>query len=307
MNKIKKIIITDSNSMIHRAFYALPSLTTQDGELVNAVYGFFSAFLKAIQDFNPDFIATCFDLPFPTFRHKKFKEYKSQRPPTPKELYQQIPIVKKLLETLKVPVFEKRGFEADDLIGTISNLLQKSNTAIEIIVLSGDLDLLQLVDKNVKVYLLRKGEKNSFLYDKKLVKKKYSGLSPDQLIDFRALRGDPSDNIPGITGIGEKTAIKLLNQFQNIENLYNCLEKDKDVDVNEKIKEKLIQQKDKAFLSQYLAKINRDVPIKIDYKDLEWGNYNEKDFLDDLEKLGFKSLVKRFQKVQEKNKLLKLW
>ena len=307
MKKPKKIIITDSNSIIHRAFHALPPLTTKDGELVNVVYGFFSAFLKAVQDFNPDFIATCFDLPFPTFRHKKFKEYKAQRPPTPKELYQQIPIVKKLLKALKVSVFEKKGFEADDLIGTISSLSKESNPAIEIIVLSGDLDLLQLVDKNVKVYLLRNGPKNSCLYDQELVKKKYSGLLPNQLVDFRALRGDPSDNIPGVSGVGEKTAIKLLNQFQNIENLYDCLEKNKEVDINKAMKEKLIQQKDKAFLSQYLARIKRDVPIKVDYKDLEWGNYNEKDFIDYLEKLGFKSLVKRFQKMQEKNKLLKLW
>ena len=307
MKKPKKIIITDSNSIIHRAFHALPPLTTKDGELVNVVYGFFSAFLKAVQDFNPDFIATCFDLPFPTFRHKKFKEYKAQRPPTPKELYQQIPIVKKLLKTLKVPVFEKKGFEADDLIGTISSLYKESNPTIEVVVLSGDLDLLQLVDKNVKVYLLRNGPKNSCLYDQELVKKKYSGLLPNQLVDFRALRGDPSDNIPGVSGVGEKTAIKLLNQFQNIENLYDCLEKNKEVDINKAMKEKLIQQKDKAFLSQYLARIKRDVPIKVDYKDLEWGNYNEKDFIDYLEKLGFKSLVKRFQKMQEKNKLLKLW
>jgi len=307
MSKPKKIIITDSNSIIHRAFHALPPLTTKNGELVNAVYGFFSAFLKAIQDFNPDFIATCFDVPLPTFRHKKFKEYKAQRPPTPKELYQQIPIVKKLLKTLKVPVFEKKGFEADDLIGTISNLSKWSGPTIEVVILSGDLDLLQLVDKNVKVYLLKNGIKNSFLYDQELVKKKYSGLLPNQLVDFRALRGDPSDNIPGITSIGEKTAIKLLNQFQNIENLYDCLEKGKEVDIKKAIKEKLIQQKDKAFLSQYLARIKRDVPIKINYKNLEWGNYNEKNFINSLEKLGFRSLVKRFQKIQEKNKLLKLW
>ena len=305
MNKPKKIIITDSNSMIHRAFHALPPLTTKDGELVNAVYGFFSAFLKAIQDFNPDFVATCFDLPFPTFRHKKFKEYKAQRTPTPKELYQQIPIVKEILKTLEVSVFEKKGFEADDLIGTISNLFQEFDSKIEIIILSGDLDLLQLVNENVKVYILRKGEKDSFLYDKELVKKKYLGLNPNQLIDYRALRGDPSDNIPGVVGIGEKTAIKLLNQFQNIENIYDNL--DKDIDINIKTKEKLIQQKDKAFLSQYLARINKDIPIKVDYKNLEWGNYNEKDFIDYLEKLGFKSLVKRFQKMQESNKLLKLW
>jgi len=307
MTKTKKIIITDSNSMIHRSFHALPSLTSPEGELVNAIYGFFSVFLKVVKEFNPDFIATCFDLPFPTFRHKKFKEYKANRTPTPKELYQQIPTIKNLLKSLKVPVFEKKGFEADDLIGTISSLIQKFNGDIEIIIVSGDLDLLQLVDKNVKVYLLRNGVNNSFLYDQELVKEKYSGLSPSQLIDFRALRGDASDNIPGVSGVGEKTAIKFLNQFQNIENLYGLLEKDGDIGINGKIREKLIEQKEKAFLSQYLAAIKRDVPIKIDYKELEWGDYNEKEFTDHLEGLGFKSLVKRFQKIQEKNKLLKLW
>ena len=307
MKKTKKIIITDSNSIIHRAFHALPPLTTKDGELVNVVYGFFSAFLKAVQDFNPDFIATCFDLPFPTFRHKKFKEYKANRTPTPKELYQQIPIVKRLLKILEVPVFEKKGFEADDLIGTVGELVKKHNSSIEVIVLSGDLDLLQLVDENIKVYILKKGKDNSLLYDKELVKEKYLGLSPSQLVDFRALRGDPSDNIPGVSGVGEKTTIKLLNQFQNIENLYNCLERGKNIGVNEKMKEKLIQQKKKAFLSQYLARIKKDIPIKIDYKNLEWGDYDEENFINSLDKLGFKSLVKRFQKMQEKNKLLKLW
>ena len=307
MKKTKKIIITDSNSIIHRAFHALPPLTTKDGELVSVVYGFFSAFLKAVQDFNPDFIATCFDLPFPTFRHKKFKEYKANRTPTPKELYQQIPIVKRLLKILEVPVFEKKGFEADDLIGTVGELVKKHNSSIEVIVLSGDLDLLQLVDENIKVYILKKGKDNSLLYDKELVKEKYLGLSPSQLVDFRALRGDPSDNIPGVSGVGEKTTIKLLNQFQNIENLYNCLECGKSIGINEKMKERLIQQKKKAFLSQYLARIKKDIPIKIDYKNLEWGDYDEENFINSLDKLGFKSLVKRFQKMQEKNKLLKLW
>ena len=307
MTKTKKIIITDSNSMIHRAFHALPSLTTPEGELVNAVYGFLSVFLKAIKEFNPDFIVTCFDLPFPTFRHKKYKEYKANRTPTPKELYQQIPIIKNLLKILKVPVFEKKGFEADDLIGTISSLVKKFNGDIEIIIITGDLDLLQLVDENVGVYLLRNGANNSFLYNQELVKEKYSGLSPSQLVDFRALRGDASDNIPGVSGVGEKTAIKFLNQFQNIENLYNLLEGGEDIGINGKIREKLIDQKDKAFLRQYLAAIKRDISIEIDYKELEWGNYNEKEFVDNLEKLGFKSLIKRFQKIEEKNKLLKLW
>jgi len=302
---MKKIIIIDSNSVIHRAFHALPPLTTKKGVLVNTVYGFFSVLLKAINDFNPDFVAACFDLPFPTFRHKEYKEYKAQRPPTPKELYRQIPIVKDVLKTLNLSIFEKKGFESDDLIGTVGKLSEDSQ--LEVVILSGDLDLLQLVDNQISVYILRKGEKDSYLYNTDLVKEKYLGLLPNQLIDFRALRGDASDNIPGISGIGDKTAIKLLNEFKNIENLYSLLENNSDINISQRIKNKLVEQKDKAFLSQRLARIKIDVPINIDYETLKWGNYNETSFVDSLEELGFKSLIKRFQKIEMKNKELTLW
>ncbi len=304
--KKKRLIITDSNSIIHRSFYALPPLKNKEGKLVNAAYGFFSIFLKAIKDFEPNFIAACFDLPEPTFRHKKYKEYKSQRPPTPKKLYQQIPTVKKLLKLLRVPIFEKEEFEADDLIGTISKIVKESDRNIEIIILTGDLDILQLVDKKTKVYLSNKGKKRTPLYNEEKVKEKYSGLKPNQLVDYRALRGDPSDNIPGVSGIGQKTAIKLLNKFGNIENLYDLLENKKDIDISKRMRNLLLKEKDKAFLSQDLAQIRTDIPLEINYKKLKWGDFDNEKVNDFLKELGFKTLIKRFQKIQEKSSLLKL-
>jgi len=217
----KRLIIIDGNAVIHRAFHALPPLTTKKGELVNAVYGFLLVFFKAIKEFQPDFVVATFDFPAPTFRHQKYKLYKATREKAPKELYQQIPKIKEVLEGFNVQIFEKQGFEADDLIGTISQKAPKKQILpeIETIILTGDLDALQLVDKNTKVYILRKGVKDIVLYDREKVKEKYGGLEPEQLIDFKALRGDPSDNIPGVFGIGEKTAIALIKEFGTLENL----------------------------------------------------------------------------------------
>ncbi len=299
---MKKLIIIDSSSIIHRTFHALPPFKNKEGKLVNAVYGFFSVLLKSVQELDPDFIATCFDLPEPTFRHKKFKEYKSQRPPTPKELYEQEPIIKDLLRVLKIPIFEKKGFEADDLIGTISRHSQSLKPKKEVVILSGDLDILQLIEKNVQVYIL-KTKNNSLLYNKEKVQKKYSGLLPCQLADYRGLRGDPSDNIPGVSGIGQKTAIKLLNEFHDLENVYKACEKNK---INKRIRKLLLEEKEKAFLSRELAEIKKDVPLKINYQNMKWGEYKPEEVRDFLKKIGFKSLIKRFDKMQEKNSLLKL-
>jgi len=293
----KKLIIIDSNSVIHRAFHALPPLSTKEGELVNAVYGFLLVFFKAIKEFKPDYIAACFDLPFPTFRHKKFKEYKAKRPPTPKELYNQIPKVKEVLEAFNVSIFEKKGFEADDIIGTIGKRVPQRQDfpEVQIIILSGDLDTLQLVDRCTRVYLLRRGIKNTVLYDEKLVEERYLGLKPQQLVDFRALRGDPSDNIPGVRGIGEKTAIKLLKEFRTLDNLYDQLEKKtkKSGGLKLRIKELLIQQKEQAFLSKDLATIEKNVPINFNPKKIQWGEYDKGKIVGVLKKLGFHSLIKR--------------
>jgi len=299
MSKKKRLIIIDSNSLIHRAYHALPPLTTKKGELINAIYGFLLVFFKAIKDFQPDYIAAAFDFPAPTFRHKKFKEYKAKRPPAPKELYDQIPKVKEILKAFGVSIFEKEGFEADDIIGTISRLAPKKQVLpeIETIILSGDLDTLQLVNPRTKVYSLRRGVKDIILYDQSLVKEKYQGLKPSQLLDFKALKGDPSDNIPGVTGIGEKTAKGLISKFDNLENLYKELEKnsEKAKKLNPKLKEKLLQYKEQAFLSKDLVHIKKDVPIDFDLKKCQWKKYNKEKAAQILKNLEFYSLIKRLE------------
>ncbi len=293
----KNFLIIDSNALIHRAYHALPLLTTKKGEIVNAIYGFLLVFFKAIKDFQPDFIAATFDFPAPTFRHKKYKEYKAQRPPTPKELYQQIPKVKEALKALDVQIFEKQGFEADDIIGTIAVSIPKKQILPEIgsIILSGDLDMLQLINSQTKVCVLRKGLKDIVLYDKEMVEERFQGLKPKQLLDFKALRGDPSDNIPGVTGIGEKTAIKLLLEFNNLEDLYQEIEKDseKAQKIKLKLRETLIKYKEQAFLSKILAKIKIDTPIDFNLERCQWKGYNKNKVVDFFKKLEFYSLINR--------------
>ncbi|HJN62349.1 MAG TPA: 5'-3' exonuclease H3TH domain-containing protein [Candidatus Parcubacteria bacterium] len=292
----KKLIIIDSNAIIHRAFHALPPLSTKNGEVVNAVYGFLLIFFKAIKEFQPDFIVACFDVPRPTFRHKKYKEYKAKRPPAPKELYQQIPKIKEILKLFDVPVFEKEGYEADDLIGTISHLAPKKQVLpeIETIILTGDLDALQLIDSYTKVYTSRKGIKDTVLYDKAAVKERY-GISPRQLLDYKSLRGDPSDNIPGVTGVGEKTASNLINKFGTLENLYKELKEnsDKTKELPPRLRETLLKYKEQAFLSKSLVEIKTDVPIDFNLEKSRWGKYSKDKVIKSLEGLGFYSLIKR--------------
>jgi len=319
VNDKKRLIIIDSNSVIHRAYHALPALTTKKGELVNAVYGFLLVFFRAVKDFRPDFIAACFDFPGPTFRHKKFKEYKAKRPPAPEELYQQIPKVKEILKAFDISVFEKEGFEADDIIGTISRLAPQKQILpeIETVILSGDLDILQLVDYQTKAYSLRRGMKDIVLYDEKQVQEKFQGLIPKQLLDFKALRGDPSDNIPGVTGIGEKTAIKLIKEFGPLENLYSELSqrplpKAVATSINQRLRVKLEEYKEQAFLSKDLARIKRDVPIDFNLEKCRWKEYNKEKIIQTLKNLEFYSLIKRLPavKTQKENSVgetLKLW
>ena len=178
----QRILILDSHSLIHRAYHALPPLETKKGERVNAVYGFFSILIKGIQDFKPSYIVAVFDFPAPTFRHEKFKEYKIKRPPTPEDLSPQFLKTKQTLMIFNIPVFEKKGFEADDIIGTISRILSKEAVS-EVIIVSGDKDNLQLIDKKTKVYLLKRGIKEALLFDIENVEELYQGLEPSQLID----------------------------------------------------------------------------------------------------------------------------
>lgn len=318
----KQLIIIDSNSIIHRAYHALPRLTTKKGELVNAVYGFLLVFFKAIKDFQPDYIAATFDFPAPTFRHQKFKEYKAKRPPAPEDLYQQIPRVKEVLKSFDVPIFEKEGFEADDIIGTIARLAPRKQIipGVETVILSGDLDALQLVDRRTKVYSLRKGVKDVVLYDEKLVREKFQGLKPEQLLDFKALRGDPSDNIPGVTGIGEKTAIELLLKFGSLGNLYKEIEEklEKAKKIKPKLKETLVKYKEQAFLSKDLAELCKNVPIDFNLEKCRWTPPTRRPkmmgkVIQLLKNFEFYSLIKRLQENQKQEKKesvgenLKLW
>jgi len=315
----KRLIIIDSNSIIHRAYHALPRLTTKKGELVNAVYGFLLVFFKAIREFQPDYIAACFDFPGPTFRHKKFKEYKAKRPPTPKDLVSQIPKVKEILNAFSVPVFEKEGFEADDIIASLK--IKNQRAKIKNIIISGDLDLLQLVDKQTGVYILRKGVKDTVLYDENLVKEKFQGLTPEQILDFKALRGDPSDNIPGVTGVGEKTAIKLIKEFGSLEKLYSALNQRPPhqiiggglISVNQRLRAKLEEYKEQAFLSRELAEIEKNTPIDFNLEKCRWGEYDKEKIVQLLKNLEFYSLIERLPGIKkpEENepigKNLKLW
>lgn len=305
-NEKKRLIIIDANAVIHRAFHALPPLKTKKGELVNAVYGFLLVFLRIIKEFKPEFVVATFDVPGPTFRHQKYKLYKANRPKTPDELSEQIPKIKEILEKFNIPVFEKQGYEADDLIGTISKSAPKKQVfpKIETIVLTGDLDILQLVDKNTKAYILRKGVKDIVLYDEKEVKERYQGLSPEQLTDFRALRGDPSDNIPGVTGIGEKTAISLIKDFGSLENLYKELDEneEKAKKIKASLRKKLLDYKDQAFVSKMLAEIRKDAPIEFNLEKCRWGKYDKEKVVQIFRKYDFKTLISRLSESEsEKN------
>jgi len=295
---MEKFLIIDSHSLLHRAYHAIPPLRTKQGDLVNAVYGFLSIFFKAVEILRPNFVAATFDLPGPTFRHQEFQDYQAKRPVHPKEFYQQIPETKESLGWFNVPIFEKPGFEADDIIGTISALVEKEQKkeAIETIILSNDLDMLQLVNDRTKVWVMKKGVNKAFFYGIKEVEERFQGIRPSQLIDFRGLKGDPSDNIPGVPGVGGKTAIRLIKEFGSLANLYQEIEKPEKRG-EEKIKagllEKLKKYKEQAFFSKKLSEIKRNVPLDIQIEECRFGSFDRNKAEAGLKKLGFYSLLKR--------------
>ena len=300
-NNKERLVIIDSNALVHRAFHALPPLTTPNGEIVNAVYGFLLVFLKAIKDLEPTHIVATFDLAGPTFRNVLYKGYKANRAKAPDELYQQIPLIKKVLTVFKVPIFEKQGFEADDLIGTIAKKVEQSQGSpkIETIIITGDLDALRLVDEQTKVFTLKKGLKDTIIYNRELVRARYDGLEPEQLTDFRALRGDQSDNIPGVLGIGEKTAISLLKEFGSLENLYKKVESEEKLNIKDKLRDKLKQAKEQAFFSQKLAEIDTAVPINFDLESCRFFKIDREKVVKMFQEFGFYSLIKRLPEAKQ--------
>lgn len=284
---MKKLILIDGNALIHRAYHALPPLKTKKGQLVNAVYGFISILFKVIQELKPDYLVATFDLAGPTFRDLEYKEYKAKRVKPSQELYDQIPLIKKIVRALDIPIYEKKGFEADDIIGTIIQKIKSEK--IKNTIVTGDLDLLQLVNKQTEAYLLRKGIKDTVIYNRKSVEERYD-LKPKQITDFKGLKGDPSDNIPGVPGIGEKTAVDLIKEFGSLKKIYQDIEKS---DLNPKLKAKLLEYKKEAFFSQYLATIKQDVPIDFNLEESKWGKFNSSKVIKLLKGLEFNSLIKR--------------
>ncbi len=300
VSKKTKFVIIDGNSVLHRAWHALPPLTTKDGRLVNAVYGFTSILLKLYPDLNPDYIAVAFDRREPTFRKEAYKEYKAQREKQPDELYEQFDDVKNVLDAFNISYYDKKGFEADDIIATLVDRRSIDKPDVESIIVTGDLDALQLVDKNTKVYMPHKGISETITYNEKAVKQKYSGLGPDQMIDFKALRGDPSDNIPGVPGIGEKTAIDLLTKFKTLEILYKEIEKE--TAKVEKLRPRIINllkdNKKEAFESKKLVTLVHDVPLKFKLSDTKVKPFNKDEVVSLFQDLQFKTLMNRLGKIE---------
>jgi DNA polymerase-1 len=271
---MKTLLLIDGNAIMHRAYHALPPFKTKSGVPTNAIFGFFSILNKVIKDFQPNYLAICFDTPVPTFRKKIFKDYQAQRPKVEDDLAIQFKITKEALDKGGIFHLEKEGYEADDVIGTIVEKYKKE-ADLKILILSGDRDILQLVDKNVFVITPQIGFSKSKIYDEEEVLKKFA-IKPNQITDYKALVGDASDNYSGAKGVGPKTAAKLINQFKSIENIYKNLDL-----IDERIKKILMANKDNIFLSLKLAKIVTDVPIEIALEKMAFNGFKEelKNFL----------------------------
>lgn len=290
MSKAKpKLMIIDGNALIHRSFHALPlTMKTKEGTVVNALYGFTSFLLKAVRDLKPEYVVLALDKKGPTFRHEKFAAYKAKRIKAPDELYAQIPLVKEISQGFNIPIFEKSGFEADDIIGTI---VRQVDGKVEKVIVTGDMDTLQLVNGHTKVYAMSRGVTDSLLYDISQVDERYH-LTPEQIVDYKALRGDPSDNIPGVAGIGEKTAIELLSGFKTLDGVYKNLESG---NIKPRTKELLLKNRENAYLSRELATIKCDVPLRFDLPAADFSNLDKDEALAVLNRFEFRSLMVRAQ------------
>ncbi len=284
---MERLMLLDSNGLIYRGYHALPPLTTSRGELVNAVFGFCSILLRGIQDLQPEYVAACFDLPGPTFRHEQFAEYKATRTPMPDDLRSQFPLVRQVVAALRIPVYEMAGFEADDVIGTITRDLD-GRGGIETTIVTGDLDMLQIVTPTTRLMTTRQGVDSTIYYDPAKVWERFE-LRPDQMIDYKALKGDPTDNIPGIPGVGEKTAAKLVGQFGSVEAIYERLDEVKP----DKLREKLVAAREQVFASRELSRIVRDLPISLDLESARLCDYDRAEVVRLFREFEFRTLIDR--------------
>ncbi len=284
-----KLLIIDSNSIINRAFYGIRGLSAKDGTPTNAVYGFLNILIKLIRDIEPDYICAAFDVKAPTFRHKQYKDYKAQRKPMPDDLAKQIPLAKQILGAMNISVLELAGYEADDIIGTVSKVCTQNK--VECYIATGDKDDLQLVDENVRVILTvtRSGVNETVVYDETEVMRKL-GVSPTEYIDVKALMGDTSDNIPGVSGVGEKTAFSLISKYKSIEYIYDNID---DVGLKGAMLEKMKNGRESAFLSKQLATIDRNVPMDIKLENYVTAPYDNDTLYVLLKQLDLHSVVKK--------------
>ncbi len=292
---MKKLVAIDGNSIINRAFYGIMGskmLMTSDGKYTNAVYGFLAIMFKILENLEPDYLAVAFDLKAPTKRHELYKEYKGTRKGMPDELAEQMPILKNVLRAMNIKILEKEGYEADDILGTIANMAEKQG--IEVTVLSGDRDTFQLIDELIKVRIphTKAGKTETEDYDIAKINEIY-GLTPKKLIEVKGLMGDSSDNIPGVPGVGEKTALKLIKDYNSIEELYEKIEKGQD-DLKGALREKIVQNKELAFLSKQLGTIDVCAPIEITIDDLKRKEWNKEEVLKIFNELNFNRFIERF-------------
>lgn len=289
--KRKTLVLLDGNALIHRSFHALPPMTTKSGESVNAVYGFALTLFSVLEKFKPEHIAASFDLPGGTFRDELYAEYKAQREAAPDDLYNQIPRVKELVQAFNIPIYEQAGYEADDCVGTLAR--QGEKAGVDVVIVTGDTDTLQLVTEHVKVFTLRKGLKDMVLLGPAEVAEKY-GFPAEHLVDYKGLRGDSSDNIPGVKGVGEKTATELIQQLGSLENIYQNLDQ-----VKPKVREKLEADKEMAILSKKLGTIDTAAPVTLDLEATAAHDFDRDMIERFLRELEFFSLLKRIPGVSQ--------
>lgn len=287
---MKKLLILDSNSILNRAFYGVRYLSAKDGTPTNAIYGFLNILLKLIKEQEPDYICAAFDVKAPTFRHKQYEGYKAQRKPMPEGLAAQMPLAKDVLRAMGVTILEKEGYEADDIIGTVARLCEESE--ISCFIATGDKDDLQLASDKTKVILTvtKSGYNETIIYDDKAVKEKYH-VTPTEFIDVKALMGDPSDNIPGVKGVGEKTAMSLIEKHHSIEYIYENID---DIGLKGAMLQKMKDGREMAFMSKELATINRNTPIEFNTEECVFDGFeNNGELYEILKRLELNSIIKK--------------
>lgn len=288
---MRKLILIDGNALLHRAYHAFPPLSTPKGELINAVYGFSSMLLSVLEKLSPTHCAVAWDVKGPTFRKKEFAEYKANRGPMDEDLVSQIDRTKEVVSALNIPQFGIEGFEADDIIGTLSRMAtdEPKESDTQVVIVTGDRDAVQLIDgKRVVVFLpIQNHHSQSVVFDEEKVMEVY-GIKPKQMIDLKSLMGDASDNIPGVKGVGKVTATKLVQAFGGLEDIYKNID---DIQIPKRTRELLLADEAAAKQSWHLAEIDRNVPLKMSWEECLLADYKKEKVIQLFEELNFKSLI----------------